>query len=164
MRALTILVVLQLLGLAVFAQHPAGKISGKVADANGKGLEAVTVSLLKEKDSVPVRSVGTDAGGQFVFDNVSPGKYRLSVTHIGYLAWSGEQIELNAARPSLSVGAVRLQPSAGASLGQVTVVGKRAPIENKIDKTVVNVDASPTNGGLTALEVLGKVPGCDGRQ
>jgi outer membrane receptor protein involved in Fe transport len=45
------------------------------------------------------------------------------------------------------------------TLGQVTVVGKRPPIENKIDKTVVNVDASPTNGGLTALEVLEKSPG-----
>lgn len=45
------------------------------------------------------------------------------------------------------------------TLSQVTVVGKRPPIENKIDKTVVNVDASPTNGGLTALEVLEKSPG-----
>jgi len=45
------------------------------------------------------------------------------------------------------------------TLSQVTVVGHRPPIENKIDKTVVNVDASPTNGGLTALEVLEKSPG-----
>jgi len=45
------------------------------------------------------------------------------------------------------------------TLSQVTVVGRRPPIENKIDKTVVNVDASPTNGGLTALEVLEKSPG-----
>src|SRR6202035_1589590 len=46
-----------------------------------------------------------------------------------------------------------------ASLDMVTVVGKRPLIENKIDKTVVNVDASTTNGGLTALEVLEKSPG-----
>lgn len=46
-----------------------------------------------------------------------------------------------------------------ASLHQVIVVGRRPPIENKIDKTVVNVDASATNGGLTALEVLEKSPG-----
>jgi hypothetical protein len=32
-------------------------------------------------------------------------------------------------------------------------------IENKIDKTVVNVDASTTNTGLSALEVLEKSPG-----
>src|SRR5205085_2108408 len=32
-------------------------------------------------------------------------------------------------------------------------------IENKIDRTVVNVDAAPTNAGATALEVLEKSPG-----
>ncbi|MEO6611896.1 MAG: outer membrane beta-barrel family protein, partial [Chitinophagaceae bacterium] len=32
-------------------------------------------------------------------------------------------------------------------------------IETKIDKTVVNVDASPTNAGATAMEVLEKSPG-----
>ena len=41
----------------------------------------------------------------------------------------------------------------------MSVVSKRPLIENKIDKTVVNVDAAPTNGGLSALEVLEKSPG-----
>jgi len=159
MRALPILVVLQLLVLAVFAQRQAGKISGRIEDADGKAMDAVSVSLMKGRDSVPERSVGTDPSGQFVFENVSPGKYRLSVSHIGYIAWSSPTLELTAGKPSLSVNVVRLQPAAGASLGQVTVVGRRPLIENKIDKTIVNVDASTTNGGLTALEVLEKSPG-----
>lgn len=41
----------------------------------------------------------------------------------------------------------------------VTVTAKRPFIETKIDKTVVNVDASPTSAGATALEVLEKSPG-----
>jgi len=159
MRTLSILLVLHLLVLAVFAQRPAGKISGKIEDGDGKGIDAVSVSLLKGKDSVSFRSVGTDRNGQFVFENVSPGKYRLTVTHIGFVTWSSQALELTEGKPSLSVNVVRLQPAAGAALGQVTVVGSRPPIENKIDKTVVNVDASPTNGGLTALEVLEKSPG-----
>jgi len=159
MRTLPILLVLQLSVLAVFAQRPAGKITGRIEDADGKGMDAVSVSLLKGRDSVPFRSVGTDPNGQFVFENVSPGKYRLSVTHIGFLAWFSQPVELTEGKPSLSVNVVRLQPAAGTALGQVTVLGSRPPIENKIDKTVVNVDASPTNGGLTALEVLEKSPG-----
>jgi len=159
MRALTILFVLQLLTLAVFAQRPAGEISGRIEDADGKGMDAVSVSLLKGKDSVPFRTISTGPDGRFVFVNVSPGKYRLSVTHIGFVAWSSQPMELTESKPSLSVNVVRLQPAAGTALGQVTVVGSRPPIENKIDKTVVNVDASPTNGGLTALEVLEKSPG-----
>jgi outer membrane receptor for monomeric catechols len=42
---------------------------------------------------------------------------------------------------------------------QVTVTGKRPLIENKIDRTVINVDAAPTNAGATAMEVLEKSPG-----
>ena len=43
-------------------------------------------------------------------------------------------------------------------LGGVTVTAQRPFIETKIDKTVVNVDASPTSAGATALEVLEKSP------
>ena len=45
------------------------------------------------------------------------------------------------------------------TLGQVTVVGKRPLIEQKVDRVVLNVDAAVTNIGATALEVLEKAPG-----
>jgi hypothetical protein len=44
------------------------------------------------------------------------------------------------------------------SLSTVTVTSN-AVGRNRIDKTIVNVDASATNGSLTALEVLEKSPG-----
>ena len=42
---------------------------------------------------------------------------------------------------------------------EVTVTAKKPFIETKIDKTVVNVDASPTSAGSTALDILEKSPG-----
>ena len=45
------------------------------------------------------------------------------------------------------------------SLGDVTVNSKKPFIETKIDKTIVNVEASPTSAGATALEILEKSPG-----
>lgn len=45
------------------------------------------------------------------------------------------------------------------SLGGVTVIATKPFIEQKIDRMVVNVDASPSNAGATALEVLEKSPG-----
>ena len=45
------------------------------------------------------------------------------------------------------------------SLNNVSVSATRPLVETKIDKTIVNVDASPTNTGLSALEVLEKSPG-----
>src|ERR1700761_7271537 len=70
-------------------------------------------------------------------------------------------IALLCASSALAQDSTRLSKdsSTAKTLNQVTVVGKKPLIENKIDKTVVNVDASATNSGLTALEVLEKSPG-----
>ena len=48
---------------------------------------------------------------------------------------------------------------AAKGLSDVTVTAKKPFIETKIDKTIVNVDASPTIAGASALEVLEKSPG-----
>lgn len=156
MRALTIYVFLSILFFSGFGQSMAGKISGSVGEASGKPIEAVSVSL--NQDSVTQKTVLTDKSGQFRFGNIPAGKYILTLTHIGYTGWSSQPLLITAAKPVISLNTIVLQP-AGASLGQVTVIGQRPPIENKIDKMVVNVDASPTNGGLNALEVLEKSPG-----
>jgi outer membrane receptor protein involved in Fe transport len=135
-----------------------GVIKGSVADAAGKPLDGVSVALSKGADSTTIRQVATDNGGQFEFQNIPAGKYRLRFTSIGFATAYSALVEISAARSQAIIPVLRLQ-SAEAALGQVTVVGRRPPVENKIDKTVVNVDASPTNGGLTALEVLEKSPG-----
>ncbi|HTI91449.1 MAG TPA: outer membrane beta-barrel family protein [Puia sp.] len=158
MRTLSILVVLQIVALSILGQGPAGRISGRVEGTGGKKMEAVSVSLLKIKDSTTVKVAITDNTGQFTFENIAPGKYVLSFSHIGYSSGYSQPLELTASKPSLSVSTIFLKPS-DVALDQVTVVGKRPLIENQIDKTVVNVDASATNSGLTALEVLEKSPG-----
>jgi len=158
MRILPLLFLLQILVSFSFGQGGIGKIKGTVKDGNGKSLDAVTVSLLKNADSSNVSATITDRTGAFKFENIAVGKYLLSVTHVGYANWYSKTFEINASHASISLNDISLV-SSGAALDQVTVVGKRPLIENKIDKTVVNVDASPTNGGLTALEVLEKSPG-----
>ncbi|MBK5271727.1 MAG: TonB-dependent receptor, partial [Bacteroidia bacterium] len=44
-------------------------------------------------------------------------------------------------------------------IGGITLVSKKPLIEQKPGKTVINVDASPTNSGLNVLELLEKSPG-----
>ena len=45
----------------------------------------------------------------------------------------------------------------------VLVAGKKPLIEQKINRVVLNVDASVTNMGATALEILEKTPRCFSR-
>src|ERR1700679_2115025 len=44
-------------------------------------------------------------------------------------------------------------------LQETTVTGHTPPVQHKKDRTIINVDASPTNTGSTVLEVLERSPG-----
>ncbi len=63
MRALTTLIILQIFFLVSFAQERNGKIDGIVKDGDGKALDAVTVSILKQKDSSLIKIALTDKSG-----------------------------------------------------------------------------------------------------
>ena len=144
--------------LASFAQAQTGKINGLVKSADNKSIDAATVSLLHAKDSSLAKIAVTDKAGAFEFDKLNTGSYLLQIEAIGYTKYTGNAFELTAQKSSLQINSIQLQ-TASNSISGVSVTTKRPLIENKIDKTVVNVDASPTNAGLTALEVLEKSPG-----
>lgn len=144
--------------LQATAQNKNGKLSGTIQDASGNPLPTVTVSLLKAKDSSLVKVAVTSKEGKYELVNIAEGDYFISVTSIGFEKKTSEKISLVAADNDQQLAAMQLQPVVK-GLGEVTVQATRPFIETKIDKTVVNVDASPTNAGATALEVLEKSPG-----
>ena len=134
----------------------ASKIQGSVKDEAGKAIPSVTVSLLKSADSSLVKYSLSDKAGQYEFVNINTGKYFISVSSVGYGKAFSNHFELsdkNVQVPSIAL--VRNTKD----LAGVTVSASRPFIETKVDKTVINVEASPTNAGSTALEVLEKSPG-----
>ncbi len=143
---------------AASAQSKPGSISGIVLDAATKPLASATVSLLKGSDSSLVKTAVSNKEGKYEFENIGEGSYLVMVTSSGMEKKISNGISLNATVPGATVDALVLQPAAK-NLAGVTVTASRPFIETKIDKTIVNVDASPTNAGATALEVLEKSPG-----
>jgi iron complex outermembrane recepter protein len=131
------------------------KISGIVQDAEGKNISAATVSLLKSNDSSLVKVSVTDKAGAYEFIGIKEGKYLLSVTSVGYKRSFSKAFDVNV---DVTVPSIALVPNSK-DLNNVTVTARRPFVETKIDKTVVNVDASPTSAGSTALDVLEKSPG-----
>lgn len=140
-----------------FAQTNTGKITGVITDNTGKAVQSASVSLVKTKDSSLVKLAITGKDGAYEFENIKEGDYLLAITSVGF--------EKKFSNPfSVSIAAViKMESSqlneAAKGIEGVTVTAKRPFIETKIDKTVVNVDASPTSAGATALEVLEKSPG-----
>jgi hypothetical protein len=151
-------VICLLFSISSFANAQSGKISGLIKAIDNKPIDAATVSLLKSKDSSLVKIAVTDKSGGFVFESINTGMYLIQVEAIGFDKLLSELIELTNDKPAVIAREMKLA-SASKMLNDVSVTAKRPLIENRIDKTIVNVDASPTNTGLTALEVLEKSPG-----
>ena len=73
-----------------------------------------------------------------------------------------ESFEITPANTNVTLKTIELVPLAK-NLTGVTVAAKKPLIEQKIDRMIVNVEASITNVGTSALEVLEKSPGVSDR-
>jgi iron complex outermembrane recepter protein len=154
-KTITLGVALFLVIIQVAAQSGTGKINGSVQDASGKALPSVSISLLNAKDSSLVKVVASNKEGKYEFEGIAEGSYRIMASSVGFEKRIGPVFNVSGI---VSLNAFQLTPAAKGLAG-VTVTGQRPFIETKIDKTIVNVDASPTSAGATALEVLEKSPG-----
>ncbi len=156
-RALSLLTVV-LITTFLHAQNKPGTINGALSDSTGKPVEAATVQLLKASDQSLVKTVISDKAGNFSFEKIAEGKYLVSVSAAGFTKKQTASISVSATNSSVSLPSIRLSSQAK-NLSGVTVTASRPYIEAKSDKMVVNVDASPSNAGATAMEVLEKSPG-----
>lgn len=146
------------ISITSFAQN-AGKVSGLIKDGgNQKIIDAATISLLRDKDSSIAKVAITDKGGNFTFENVKEGAYRVLATSLGHSKVYSEAFSISSTQNVVNVGMLQLVP-VNKNLKEVTVTSKKQLIERKIDKTVINVDAAISNEGSTAMEVLEKSPG-----
>lgn len=160
MRKILIMLAVGLVSLTASSQSQTstGKIQGTVIDGSTKTIESATITLLNAVDSSVVKLSVADKTGKYVFEIVPYGKYIVSISAVGHLKGYSELVEINAVNQLVNLKTIELIPQAK-SLSAVVITTKKPLIEQKIDRMVVNVDASVTNVGTTALEVLEKSPG-----
>jgi outer membrane receptor protein involved in Fe transport len=139
------------------AQTKEGKISGAILDDVRKPLDGATVILLTAKDSIVLSTKLANPDGSFAFQNLKDNTYIIKVTYIGYKNFRSGSLSISGQKP------VNLPPfilsSIGKKLNEVTVTAQKSYVQQKIDRTVVNVGALISNTGANALEVLAKTPG-----
>ncbi|HEV7781358.1 MAG TPA: TonB-dependent receptor [Chitinophagaceae bacterium] len=152
------IITLTAFGFEGFGQGKTGKITGTVIDGSTKTIESATISLLRAKDSSVAKMSVADKTGKYEFDGISEGKYFVSISAVGHSKGYSEVIDITATNNTVVLKTIELVPQAK-SIGEVTVTAKKPLIEQKLDRTIVNVEASVTNVGNSALEVLEKSPG-----
>lgn len=140
----------------LFAQQ--NSISGQVLDGEKKAIEFANVLLVKAVDSSLVKGMLTESGGNYFFEGVPAGNYKIIASMVGLGKAASNEVKITGNNENVTVPPVVIQQEA-TNLKEVVIEGQRPLIEQQFDKTVMNVDNSIVSAGNTALEVLEKAPG-----
>jgi hypothetical protein len=133
-------------------------LSGTVADSlSQQALPFATVLLQAAADAKNVLSTITNEQGAYRFEAVPAGRYELRVRYLGYKAGAPVAVTV-AADQATTLPQLRLAADRQLLKG-VTVTATKPFIEQRADKLVLNVAASPIAAGGTAYDVLGRAPG-----
>jgi len=158
MKKLFVLVSIAIFSSCLLRAQTGGKITGFVKDQESKGIYSATISLFRSKDSSMIKFVASNKDGMFEFLGVASGKYYVTASNVGYNKIASDGFEISSSNAFVSLPVLVMNDRVK-DLSGVTVTAKKPFIETRIDKTVVNVEASPTSVGATALEILEKSPG-----
>ncbi|WP_181304285.1 TonB-dependent receptor domain-containing protein [Rufibacter sp. XAAS-G3-1] len=135
-----------------------GRITGTIVDAEtSKPVEFATIALINASTGKTVDGTVTDEKGRFTLARVANGTYTLNISFIGYETKELKQVTLSANDQNANLNRVALSP-AQTKLQEVTVVGEKPLIEDKVDRMVYNAEKDITNAGGTAADVMQKVP------
>lgn len=134
-----------------------GKVSATIVDSlSNKPVDYASTSLVRISDNKAINGAVSDEKGKIALQNVSPGKYKLTIGFIGYTT-KVLMVTTTPERPDLNLGTIRLVGTSN-NLAEVTVTGQKALVETKIDKLVYNAEQDVTVAGGNASDVMRKVP------
>ena len=132
------------------------QVRGRLTDQEHGSVSLATVGLKEAKGNKIIQTKLTDTGGYFQLNIQESGDYLLVISAVGMDSLS---IAFTLADKPLVQLPDLILTSKSNRLKEVSITGKKAFIEQQIDRTIVNVGALISNDGANALEVLEKSPG-----
>jgi hypothetical protein len=133
-------------------------IKGSVTGENNQPVPYANVILTFATDSSIVKAVITNENGEYQFENIEAGSYRILVAQLGFEKQYSEIMEINEESAAINERKFLLAAST-VNLKEANVTAMKPLIEHRIDRTIVNVENSIVNAGATALEILKRSPG-----
>ncbi|RDC56374.1 TonB-dependent receptor [Pedobacter chinensis] len=131
------------------------KVSGTITDQNKKSLDYASVALIRLPDSVSFGLQSTNKDGVYEFQSVKPGQYLIKALMVGYR--KNQSAAFAITDKPFQVPAILLQDQT-TDLKEVNIISKLPVIDQKADRTIVNVEQMNTAGD-NALEVISRAPG-----
>ncbi len=123
MKKLFTLLTLFIVFLGAKAQN--GEISGKVIDENGEGVPVANVVLVDNKGVTTGRGTTTDFDGNYSIKPLTPGKYNLQVSYVGYGTQVQQGVLVNSDKATFID--IKMKPSSK-ELAEVEIVSYKVPL------------------------------------
>lgn len=136
-------------------------LSGMLTDQakNNEPVEAASIELLTQKDSAYVSGTVSDKNGIFILKNLSPNKYILKATFIGYMPVM-KNITLTDNRPSTDLGRIGMTPN-DILLAETVIEGKKPEVIVKNDTMEFDAGSYKTPENAVVEDLLKKLPGVE---
>ena len=158
---LIVLFIFCLFSAAVFGQRDTTKgiIAGNIMDdRSSKAVGAASVSIINLKDTNSIKqTLITDNDGNFSFEALIYGYYRITISAVGYKLITIDSIHIRKERSDFNLPDIKLSNSAMA-LDAVIVYAEKPLYENKDGKITFNASESALSNSSSATELLKQTP------
>ena len=135
--------------LQVTKVHAQFKVTTKIIDFKGRGMELTTVSLLQQ--DAFLQTLYTDSTGICVFQKVVAGEYSFKVSQYGVVT---EQVAIISRDTTIVIEMVKSK-----QLEAATINNKKPVFKRKADRMVFHVENSLISYGNTLYNLLAMTPG-----
>jgi outer membrane receptor protein involved in Fe transport len=133
-------------------------VSGIILDKSTNApLEFATVIIKSNTDSTLYQGTVTGKKGEFVFNKIASGDYRIVYSFIGFEKVETSVFSIDSKRNKLDLGKLYLSGSA-TMLGDISVTAQRSTFVNSIDRRTFNVGQDVMSKTGTVSELLQNVP------
>jgi outer membrane receptor protein involved in Fe transport len=140
--------------LNLYAQKQVqGIITGFIFEkSSGQPLEFTQVTLKKVADSTDIQGTVANSKGEFRFEKVPAGEYRIVYSFIGFGTTETPVLTISASQNKLNLGKLYISETAE-TLSEVEVTGRKSTFVNSIDRKTFNVgeDLMSKTGSLSDL-------------
>lgn len=139
------------------AQITKADVTGLLVDEAQQPLNGASVFLLNANDSSLEKTAISNVKGKYLFKQVPLGNYIIRIVFSGYYTNHSSQFNV-AGSKTIDIPTIVFEKST-VELQKVTVVSEKPFVEQKLDRTVINVENSIISAGTSAYQVLEKSPG-----
>lgn len=143
--------------IASLASNAQCGIAGKLTDTLQAPISFNPVGLINNNDSSIVKGVMTDVDGNYCFENIKTGSYRLTISAMGFNTFYSDKIDYDSIHP-ITAPIIELK-SNGINLNEVSVAAQKKTVEYKNGNVIVNIEGTALAMGNTAYDLLSRLPG-----